>query len=254
MPNGMGNRLFVGNPYSGLGMCLTISGACLSPIFYLIVESIPLTGMAISFVMLGLVSITLANTRSAISPEASQMMLEAGMENIAVLLEELGLKGKAIYLPRSLRDGRAQALIPIMNDYSSIVIRNKIPGRLIVRYGRDPQDVGVAVSTPGSVCLDGLTVQPGRTSVEIESALSTIMVGMLDIASSVSVNIVDNLVNVKVSKPKLGYQNIWFLQSMGSPLASIAAATTSEALDKPVVVVQDEHHKGKAAIKLEVLT
>ncbi len=254
MLSGILGRYSINDPYVGLGLGLTIAGACLAPIFYFIVDSVALTAVAISSVMLGLVCVALANTRPAISPEASQMMLEAGMENIAALLEELGLSGKAIYLPSSLRDGRSQALVPIRQDYSSIKFEDKIPGRLIVRHGKDPQDVGIAVATPGSICLDGLEVKPGPTSTEIESALSTILVGMLDIAGSVSVIANGNKVKVEVAKPKLGYENVWFFRSLGSPLASIAATAVCEAFDKPVVVARDEYQKGKAVIELEVLS
>ena len=242
------------DPYIGLGLGLTIAGACLAPIFYFVVDSVPFTAIAISSIMLGLVCVAIANTRPAISPEASQMMLEAGMENIAALLEELGLSGKAIYLPSSLRDGRSQALVPIRQDYSSIKFEDRIPGRLIVRHGKDPQDVGIAVVTPGSICLDSLDIKPGPTSTELESALSTILVGMLDIAASVTVITNENKVKVEVAKPKLGYENIWFFRSLGSPLASIAATVVSEAFDRPVVISQDEYKKGKAEIELEVLS
>ncbi len=240
------------DPYVWLGIVLTVLGSGLSPLFYFVANSVALTGVGISCVMLGLVCVALANTRDPISPEASRVILQAGMENTASLLEELGLNGKAIYLPRSRRGGRSQALVLIKQDGSSINLDKEIPGRLIVRHGNGPDDLGIAIATPGSVCLSGLEVKPGPTPDEIESALSTILVGMLDIASSVSVSTIENGVRVEAAKPKLGYENVWFYQSMGSPLASIAATTTSEAFEKPVVVTRDEIHKGKARIELEI--
>lgn len=254
MLNGIFGKSNIKDPYVGLGLGLTVAGAGLVPIFFFLVDSEPLTAVAISLIMLGLVCVALANTRPAISPEASQMMLEAGMENIAALLEELGLTGKAIYLPSSLRDGRSQALVPIRSEYSEIQIRERIPGRLIVRHGKDPQDIGIAVATPGSICLDGLDVKPGPSSTEIESALSTILVGVLDIAGSVTVTANGNKVNVAVSKPKLAYENVWYFRSLGSPVASIAATAVSEAFNRPVVITQDESQKKKALIELEVLS
>ncbi|MBI4294883.1 MAG: hypothetical protein HY669_01800 [Chloroflexi bacterium] len=241
------------SPYLWLGLGLTLAGAILAPVFYFIVESAPLSAAGLSFIMLGLTCIALANTRPPISPEASQMMIRAGMENIAALLEELGLSSKAIYLPHSLRDGRSQALVPLRQDAGSIQIRDKIPGRLIVRYGRDPGDLGIAITTPGSICVEGLGAKPGATAAEIEAALSQILVGMLDIASSVSVNAADGKVSVEVSNPKLSYQNIWFYRSLGSPMASVAAAVASEAFDRPVIVTRDDNYKGKSVIELEVL-
>ncbi len=182
------------------------------------------------------------------------MMLQTGIENIAALLEELGLRGKAIYLPPSLRNGRAQALIPLRHDQNPVQITNRIQGRLIVRYGHDPEALGIAVTTPGSICLDGLEIQPGPTSAELASAMNHVLVGMLDIASSLTVNTNNSRVNIEVSNPKLSYQNIWFYRSMGSPLASIAATITSEALDKPITVTREEHRGNKNMIELEVLS
>lgn len=242
------------NPYTLLGFGLTLSGATLSPVFYFILGSVPLSALGLSFIMLGLTCIALANTRPPISPEASQMMLQTGIQNTAALLEELGLNAKAIYLPRSLRNGRSQALIPLRENLASVQISDRIPGRLIVRYGRDPDDLGIAVTTPGSICLDGLEGELGPSSADLASALTHILVGMLDIASSVSVNAGNSRVNVQVSNPKLSYENIWFYRSLGSPLASIAATVASEALDKPVMVAQEEHRGGKSVIELEVLS
>jgi len=223
-------------------------------VFYFILGSVPLSALGLSFIMLGLTCIALANTRPPISPEASQMMLQTGIQNIAALLEELGLNAKAIYLPRSLRNGRSQALIPLRENLDTARISDRIPGRLIVRYGRDPDDLGIAVTTPGSICLNGLEGELGPNSAELASALTRILVGMLDIASSVSVNAGNSRVNVQVSNPKLSYENIWFYRSLGSPLASIAATVASEALDKPVMVAQEEHRGSKSVIELEVLS
>jgi hypothetical protein len=243
----------ISNPYMWLGFGLTLIGAIVSPVFYFIVGSAPLSALGISFIMLGLTCIALANTRPAISPEASQTMFQTGIENIAALLEELGLSGKAIYLPRSLRDGRSQALVPLRQDGTPVRISGKIPGRLIVRYGHQPEDLGVAVTTPGSVCLEALEVEPGSSADGIESALTRVLVGMLDIASSVSANATDGKVNIEVSNPKLSYENIWFYRSLGSPLASISATIASEILDKPVMVALEQNHGSKSIIELEVL-
>ena len=95
------------NPYRLLGIGLTIAGAIFAPVSYFIISSIPLTAIALSSVMIGFTSIALASSRPQISPEASRLILETGMENIAALLEELGLNHKAIYLPSTMREGNA---------------------------------------------------------------------------------------------------------------------------------------------------
>jgi hypothetical protein len=241
------------NPYSWLGLGLAVAGAISSPVFYFVVGSVPLTAMGISFIMLGLTSAALANTRPPLSPEAGQMMFQAGTENTAALLEELGLNGRAVYLPRSLRDGRSQAVVPLRPDQMREPFNRQVAGGLIVRHGSDPLDMGIAVTTPGSICLDALEVTPGPDPGEIETTLTHILVGMLDIASAVSVAAADGVVKVEVSRPKLTYENLWYYRALGSPMASIAATVTCEAYDRPVTVVRDESQRGKGVIELEVL-
>src|SRR3989338_4868611 len=104
------------NPYLRLGLVLTLSGAVLAPVFYFVAVSVPLTALALSAIILGLVSAMLGNARPAVTPEASQMMLQTGIENIAALLEELGLTARAIYLPSPENGGRPKALNPLKED------------------------------------------------------------------------------------------------------------------------------------------
>ncbi len=76
------------NPYRILGLGLSLAGAIFAPISYFIIDSVPLTALGISAIMLGFISIALANTRPYISPEACQLILKTGMENTAALLED----------------------------------------------------------------------------------------------------------------------------------------------------------------------
>jgi hypothetical protein len=52
----------------------------------------------------------------------------------------------------------------------------------------------------------------------------------------------------------MGYEEIWYYQCIGSPIASIAAAVSSEALQKPVRILEEKDNKGKYRIILEVLS
>ena len=166
------------NPYRLLGIGLTIAGAIFAPVAYFIINSIPLTAIALSSIMVGFTSIALASSRPQISPEASQLILETGMENIAALLEELGLNHKAIYLPSSMRDGNAQALIPLSGEIDVRRIKGKIPRRLIVRYGDNPGDMAIAVTAPGGTGLDKMEIKSGPTSSEIEQAVTYVLTGL----------------------------------------------------------------------------
>jgi hypothetical protein len=215
---------------------------------------VPLTAAAVSAIMIGFTCIALANTRPYISPEACQLILKTGMENTAALLEELGLSSKAVYLPSAIRDGHSQALIPLVDTREIQRVKKKIPGRLIVRYGLDPEDMAVAVTVPGSMNLGMLETKPGPTSGEIETAAAYLLVGVLDIAKSVTVSMADSQIDVEVSGARLHYEDIWYYRCLGSPVASIVAAVSSEALQKMIRIKEESYSKGKARVVLEVLS
>lgn len=183
------------------------------------------------------------------------MMLQTGIENIASLLEELGVSGRAIYLPAELGNGRSGALVPLRQNVSTFQLDKKLSHRLIVRHGPDPKDIGIKVATPGSFCYTALEEKPGPTAAEIESALSHILVGMLDMARSVSVEMTadGSNVTVQVVNSKLDFGDTWFYRSLGSPAASIAATVACEALGKPVKITREEKVKGATVIDLEIL-
>jgi hypothetical protein len=243
----------VSNPYRMLGLALCAAGAIFAPISYFILDSVPLAAVGLSAIIIGFTCIALANTRPPISPEACQLMLRTGMENTAALIEELGLRNRAIYLPSKARGGRPQALIPLAEDRQIQWVKENIPGRLIVRYGRDADDMAIAVTTPGSINIDMLDTKPGPTADEIQAAATYILVGVLDIARSVNVNLADRQVGIEVNGARLGYEDIWYYRCLGSPIASILAAISSEALGKPVMIKEETFNKGKDRIVLEVL-
>ena len=242
------------NAYRILGLGLCLAGTIFAPISYFIIGSVPLTAVGMSAIIIGFTCIALANARPYISPEACEVILKTGMENTAALLEELGIRNKAVYLPSTMRDGHPQALIPLGEDRDIQRVKGKIPGRLIVRYGVNPDDMAIAVTTPGSINIDMLETKPGPTSEEIEAAVTYILTGLLDIANSVTVNLSDAQVNVEISGPKLHYEDIWYYRCLGSPIASIVAAISSEALEKPIRIKEEDYSKGKSRIILEVLS
>jgi hypothetical protein len=242
------------NPYRSLGIILIIAGAVLAPVFYFVIDSVPLTAVALSTLILGSASFFISNARPYLSPEACRMLLKTGMENTAALLEEIGIKNRAIYLPARLRNGHPQALVPLADDCDVRKIKDQLTGRLIVRYGPEAEDMAVAVTTPGSINLDMLENRPGPTAEEIESAVTYLLTGVLDIASGVRVYLKDARIEVEISGARMGYEDIWYYRCLGSPAASIAAAVSSEALQKPVRVLEESNRKGKTRIILEVLS
>ena len=241
------------NPYRFLGLGLIIAGAILVPLAYFVINSVSITAIALSSIMIGFTGFSLANTRPQISPEASQMILETGMENIVAFLEELELNNKAIYLPSTMRTGNAQVLIPLNGDIDLQKIKGKIPGKLIVRYGDNPGDVAITVTAPGCTGLHNLEINPGPTSSEIEQTLSYVLTGLLDIANSVSVHRSEKQLYIEITGPKLHYENVWYYRYMGSPIASIVATIASDGLEKPIRIIKESYQKGVSTIQLEVL-
>jgi hypothetical protein len=241
------------NPYSLLGVGFLFAGAGLAPLAYLILNSTPLTALGLSLIILGAVCIALGRTRPKISPEASTLLLETGLENISAMVEEIGLRTKAVYLPPSLSEEQPQALLPLHSNPSLLITEKTLPKRLIVKYGSGPEDVGILIATPGSAAVRMLESRPGPNPAEMENALLSIYGGMLDIASSVRVNMNGKSVSVEVSRDRMEYQNIRCYEALGSPLASIAATVAAEALDKPIIIESESRERGKNLIKLEVL-
>jgi hypothetical protein len=241
------------NPYRVLGIVLAVVGAILSPIFYFIVGSPPLTATAISAVILGFTCIAIANSRPYLSPEAAQMLLKTGMENTTALLEELGLQNKATYLP-STSKSQSRAIIPLVDNTGNNIIAENIPKRLIVRFGPNSEDMAIAVTTPGNVSIELLESKPGPTAEEMETAMNYLLTGVLDIAHNVSVQIIDSKVEVKINAPKMSYENIWYYKCLGSPIASIIAAVAAEALNKPLRIAEEQYQKNEGVIILEILT
>jgi hypothetical protein len=241
------------NPYKVLGFVLAIVGAILAPIFYFIVGSPPLTATAISALILGFTCIAIANSRPYLSPEATQMLLKTGMENVSALLEELGLQNKATYLP-STADSQSRALIPLGGNGGTTTIPEKLPKRLIVRYGPNSEDMAIAVTTPGNVSVELLENKPGATADEMEIALNYLLTGVLDIAHNVTVHITDAKVEVKISGPKMSYENNWYSKCLGSPIASISAAVVAEALKQPLRITEETYQKTESLVVLEILS
>ncbi len=242
------------NQYWFLGWGLCLAGAIFAPIAYFAIDSIPLTSLGISAIIIGFTSITLGNSRPVISPEMCQLMLETGMENTSGLLEELGLKNKAVYLPSSMCNGHPRAIIPLTGSVATDQIRAKLPDRLIIRHGPRPEDMSISVATLGGTSLKMLDTLPGPYSAEIQNAMTYLLTGLLGLAGSVDVTISDSEVKISAKGIQSYSKDTWYYYVLGSPIASIAAAITSEALGKPVRINEEIYSKGRNDIKLEVIS
>lgn len=237
-----------------LGIMLVIIGLSFAVIFYYYFDSAPLTAVGLSTLVLGLTSIFLSGEKNTHSPEAYRMvMMETGVENTTELLEELKIKNKAIYLPRIMRDGHPQALMPLPGDSITQKFTGNLPDSLVIKNLPGSEIAAVAVTTPGNISLDMLPENPGPSADEIQESITYILNRMMEIARKVKVDLTDSRINIEVIGARIDYENNLYYECLGSPIASIAAAVSSEALVKPVRIINESNEKGTRKITLEVL-
>jgi hypothetical protein len=235
-----------------LATSLAIVGVFLAALAYFVLNSIPLTALGLSTVIISAVSFSIARGQPKISAEASAILLQSGVENISAVVEELGLKSKAIYLPSSMTGDKPKALIPLD---SSIELGSKVlPKRLIVKYGSKPQDIGVLIITPGSAVGDLVEAKSDASAADLESAISLVLLNTVNLADGVKATMKSEKILVEVNNPRLEDSKMWIYESLGTPIASLVASVTAQVLDKPVVIQSETASKGKCLIELKVTT
>ena len=237
------------NSHTVLGLGLTLAGFMLSSASYIILRSIPLTALGFSTIILGVTSLALGKGQP--SPEASGLLQEPDSENIAKLIEELGLTSKAVYLPSSLTGGKPQALIPLHSNPHPPKPQSPLPKRFIVKYGPNPEDMGILITTPGSTIASKSASKPTPAPADVEATLSSVLTGTADLADAVKVSTTGEKIIVEVSNPRLKHKSTQAYESLGSPLASIVASIAAEALDKPIIIDRETHEKHKSIIELK---
>jgi hypothetical protein len=243
-------------PYTRLGAGLVVGGGLFAPVSWVLVGSIPLVALGMSAVLLGVVALALGHSIPTVPPEASRVLLRTGLENLSALLEEVGLSTPAVYLPSRLASGRPAALIPLHGNPGPRIEKD-LPRRLIVRFGPEPQDMGILVTTAGTAVMDllspfaGEADRPAPTSGEMESAIGAAVVGHLDLADRVHVHRQGGALRVEIANPRLEHTDLWITRSIGSPLASIVATIVAEGLRSPVRITQEQWESRSAVVVVE---
>jgi len=249
----MKTKGFNQNPYTWTGLGLLVAGSLVSPSAHFVLQLTWLTALGICMIILSLILLALGRTIPKLPPEVCSLLLETGIDNIASIVEELGIRNKAIYLPASLTSGQPQALIPLHSNPSLPTITKALPQRLIVRYGNHPDDIGLLLSTIGSTATGMLESKPGANPAELESALTSLFTGRLGIADGATVSHHENQINVAIHKPRIETRATWSHYCLGGPLASIVASVAAEAWNKPVTIKQETVKKDEYSIELEVI-
>jgi len=240
------------NPYMWAGFSLLVTGALISLPAYFVLHIIWLTAIGICMLILSFVLIALGKAIPKLAPEVCSLLLETGIDNISTLIEELGITSKAIYLPSSLATKYPRAFIPLHSNGSHPEITRALPQRLIARYGSNPEDIGLLITTIGSTAAGMLESKPGATSDELESALTSLLSGRLGIADGTRVICQNNHINIEISHPRIDNGNSWSHQCLGGPLATVVASVAAEAWDKPMTISREERINGTYRVELEV--
>lgn len=241
------------NSYTWAGLSLLVSGVLIFLAANFILMVTWLTAFGVAMLILSLILLFLGQTIPKIPPEVSSLLLQTATDNIASIIEELGISSKGIYLPSSLTGGKPQVLLPLRSNQSLPPITRALPQRLIVRYGAGADDIGLLLSTAGTTAASLLESRPGPTSTELETALTYLFRGILDVADGIRIITRENHISAEIYNPRIENNTTRAHQFIGGPLASIVASVAAEAWDKPVIIEQEMEEKGKYSIELEVL-
>jgi hypothetical protein len=238
--------------YGRLALGLVLGGGLFALASWYIIGYMPLVALGVSGVILGASAFAIGDSLPNISADASRMLLRAGSDNIAALVEELGLHTTALYLPTFLTQGQPRALVPLHRDFGPLVMEKHLPQRLIVSFGAGPRDYGVLVSTLGSAALATAEIPANGSPGDIETALSALLVGALGLAYGVRVERRGEYFTVKVARPSLHRRRHLADDVLGSPLASIVAALVAESVGQPVSISGESSQGRWHVIKLDL--
>ena len=241
------------NTYTWAGLSLLVAGCLVSPLAYFILNLTWLAALGFCMLIFSFILIALGRTIPRLPPEVCSLLLETGIDNVATIIEELGIKSKAIYLPSALTGGRPQALIPLHSNSSKPQITQAVPQRFITRYGVNPDDVGLLLSTIGSNAFSMLDTTPAPTSEELEASLTSLFNGKLGVADKTRVTCHNSHISVAIRNPRIENGNTWSHRCLGHPLASIVASIAAEAWNKPIAIEREENNKREYCVELEVI-
>ena len=93
---------------------------------------------------------------------------------------------------------------------------------------------------------------PTGAPTELELALNQLLRGILGIADKVQLVTRDNIIVAEIHKPRIKTDNNQLTKYVGGPIASVVAALSAEAYDKPVIISKEVNQNGKCSVEIEV--
>lgn len=242
------------SPYTWTGFGLLIAAIALFCADFFIFHQTWLMALSVCMLILSFILFALGRAVPNMPPEVCSLLLETGIDNIATLIEELGITTKAIYIPSSLSANQPRAFLPLHSNGSKPQIKRALPQRLITRYGVNSEDIGLLISTIGSGATRLLDQKPGSQPEDLEHALTALFSARLGIADRTKVVYQEDSIKVEIQKPRFTTSKDWTHQCLGGPLATITASIAAESVDRPVRIMGEEKRNGKYYVDLEVIS
>lgn len=230
-----------------LGISLLILGLGVTAIGYLILNSVPLFILGISIVIMGILAAWGEESTDKIINE----LMKVSWDNVAALIESVGIINKAIYIPSTMVQGSSAYALITPTQPRELV---KVPTGLVIKYGPMPHEVGILIRTMGTKAVE-LCSQAGAISNELESSLNNCIVNHLGLARRVISYIDGDRVSVVVNDPRLSdvYRDTVVRSVLGSPMASIVASVVAESLGRPVLYDTESMRGNELRIDMVVL-
>ncbi|MBI2868356.1 MAG: hypothetical protein HYX96_00830 [Chloroflexi bacterium] len=244
--------LFKRNTYTRAGLSLAVFGVLVLAASLAVLRLNWLSALGLAAVIISFITIALGRTIPRLSPEACRLLLKTGADNMGSLIEELGVRNRAVYLPSSLTGDGPRALIPLDAGQGMPKIASALPRRLIARYGPEPDTIGLLLSTIGTNAYSLLESRPAPGAAGLETSLSSLFSAILGVADRVRVIQAGDRIRVEIHKPSLECEPGWSEQCLGRPLASIAATLAAEAMDRPVVIASQRNTPNLDIVEIEV--
>jgi len=251
--------------YRWLGIAFVLFGLSLSTVSFL-VQATPFTGLGLSSFLIGLL-LMYVPTERPVSPQLVSAFCASSLLNLNMLLEELGIDSRAVYLPKKEESHQPHAFLPLIrnSDSVSMFLKSFENSGLFVVRGQNPHQSGLLLIPPGNSLATLIEQESGIdfSNVrldEIEDTLRTGLVEALEIAEDVRVIFINGTVRVEVGP--LISEEFCYMQSkvarslcsqVGCPLCSAVICAVTKAAKRPVSVVKILALRGrKVSIELRL--
>lgn len=229
------------------GVSLMVLGVGVSLIGYIMLSSQPLLILGISIFTIGL----LVFWGGDLCEGQLREFAEVPWDNVAALIESLGYAKAAIYIPSAYaEDSKAYALLTPAQVKGPI----RVPRGLVVRFGPNPEDVGILLRAPGTRAVE-LCRDAGALVGDLQVSLHNCIVNHLALARNILSAIDGNNVIVRVGGVRVSdmYGDTVARPVLGSFMASIVAAITADVLSRPVAIASEEVSGHWRTIRLTIL-